>query len=129
MNRLALALLALTFATAYAEGPVAQSPDVWIGARPSVEISVRPSSTAGTFMIAAVVKDLRNGEVLSKPMMLVKAGAPAKLEVGAQGVPDASALSVAVTVAGDGKTAAYSSEVRSNGEVVSSQQATLAVER
>lgn len=129
MNRLALALLALTFATAYAEGPVAQSPDVWIGAHPSVEISVRPSSTAGTFMIAAVVKDLRNGEVLSQPMMLVKAGAPAKLEVGARDVPDASALSVAVTVAGDGKTAAYSSEVRSNGEVVSSQQATLAVER
>lgn len=123
-----VALLSLS-CHAYADqrDPV-PSADAWIGARPSVEVSVHPGPDADTYRVNAVVTDLRSGQVLSIPMMLVAAGAPAKAEIGAVGIQGATQLAFSVTVAADGESAAYSAEVRSNGEVISAQHATLLVQ-
>ncbi len=126
MNRAALALLALP-ALAFAQAPTPPSPDIWIGAHPAVELSIKPYTTPDTYVLSAVVKDLRNNTVIAKPVMLVKAGAPARLEAGVEGVPNASGFKMQVTVAQDGKTAAFTSEVQANGETVASQAGTLAV--
>jgi len=81
----------------------------------------------GTFQVKATVRDLRNGNVLSEPRLLVKAGVPAKAEIGAAGTPGSTAIAFTVLVASDGKSAAYNSEIRSNGETVAAENAQLVV--
>ena len=109
--------------------PSATAPgDAWIGARPAVRIAVSPEGT-DTFRVSATVQDLRNGNVLSEPVLITKAGMTAKAEVGTAGAPGATVVAFTVTVALDGKSAVYSSEVRSNGEVLAAEEATLVVNR
>ena len=125
-----VALSLITFATlAHSETPhpAPANPDAWIGAQPSVRVSVKPLRGTETYLVSAVVTDLRNGPVLAGPNMTVRAGAPAKAEIGATGAPDAAQITLEVTVAADGQTATYASEFRRNGSIVAGQQAVLAV--
>ncbi|MBS0319358.1 MAG: hypothetical protein JSR18_02350 [Proteobacteria bacterium] len=126
MKRLALALLSIPL-VAFGQTAPPPSPDLWIGAHPAVALSVTPYTTPDLYVVSAVVTDLRNDTVIAKPVMLVKAGAPARLEAGVEGVPNASGFRMQVTVARDGKTAAFKSEVKANGETVAAQAGTLAV--
>jgi hypothetical protein len=119
----------LAVASAAVAAPFATpSPDAWVGARPAVKVSVA-SVGAGKFRVNATVRDLRNGNVLSEPVLVATAGAPAKVEIGATGTPGSTVVAFTVTVAPDGRSASYSSEIRSNGEVVAAEEATLAVGR
>lgn len=124
----AVGLLALSF-SALADSATPVTPDAWIDARPDVQISVSHGPAPGTYTINAVVSDLRNGNVLANPVMETRAGAPAHAEIGSTGVKGMASVAFTVTVDPSGQTAAYSSEVRDNAEVVSSQRATLAVAR
>src|SRR5689334_5622774 len=99
------------------------SADAWKGARPNVEISVAHAAAPDTYTVNAVVTDLRTGHVLAKPVMLTRAGMPARAEVGGVGVEGMASVAFTVTVDASGQTAAYSSEVRDNAEVVASQSA------
>ena len=124
----AVALFALSFsALAASADPVA--PDAWMGARPSVQITVVHGTAPDTYIINAVVSDLRTGNVLAKPVMVTRAGTPARAEIGGVGVKGMVSVAFTVTVDPSGQTAAYSSEVRDNAEVVASQSATLAIAR
>lgn len=130
----AIAMLAFSFsAVAGSTAPISSShpapsnPDSWMGAQPDVRVRVKSIRDTDTYLVSAVITDTRDGRVLSGPTMTVKAGVPAKVEVGTTGAPDATSLMFSVTVAPDGKTASYRSEVRSNAVVVSAQDAVLAV--
>lgn len=121
----AITLFAVATAAHAAPAPTAGD-DAWIGARPSIRIQVSPAVN-GTFRVKATVTDLRNGNVLSEPLLLVKGGVPAKAKIGATGAPDATTVAFTVTVAPDGKSAIYNSEVRSNGEVIAAEEANLVI--
>lgn len=110
--------------TAFCATPA--SSHAWIGARPSTKIAV---SSIGNhrYRINATIRDLRNGKVLSRPELITKAGAPAEIRVGRTGSPGDTLLSFTITVAADGKSAAYRSSISRNGEVMTSQEGTLAV--
>lgn len=122
-NLAVLALLSLTFAASAAPDAAA-----WTNARPNVKISVAAAG-AETYKVSAVVTDLRNSRILSEPRLVTKAGMSAKAEIGAKGQPGATLVSFTVTVAPNGRTAAYSSEISANGQVIAAQQATLVVTR
>jgi hypothetical protein len=127
MRKLMIAcLLALSF-PAFAETPAPAAADAWVGARPSVQITVAHGDALDSYEIHAVVSDLRTGDVLAKPVILTHAGAPAVAEIGGVGVEGMVSVVFTVTVDASGRTAAYSSEVRDNAEVIASQSATLAV--
>ncbi len=122
----AVALLALSF-SALADSATPVAPDAWVGARPNVQITVSHGTAPDTYTINAIVSDLRTGNVLAKPVMVARAGSPARAEIGGVGVKGMVSVAFTVTVDPSGQTAAYSSEVRDNAEVVASQSATLAV--
>ena len=125
---LVIPVLALSFvAMADSSHPAPSNPDSWLGARPDVRVRVKPVRGTETYVVSAVITDARNGSVLSGPSMTVKPGSPAKVEVGITGAPNATSLMFSVVVAPDGKTASYRSEVRNNDEVISAQEAVLAV--
>ena len=128
MKKLVALCLFAVVATANAAPSATPPGDAWIGARPAVKVTVSPDG-ADTFRVSATVRDLRNGNVLSEPVLITKAGMPAKAEVGTTGAPGATVVAFTVTVAPDGKSAVYSSEVRSNGEVLAAEEATLVVNR
>lgn len=121
----AVALLAVSV-PAFAEGATTSS-DAWQGARPDIAVSVSQGDTPDTYKVNAVVTDLRSGDVLSEPVMVAYAGKAARAEIGGIGTDGLMSIAFSVTVDHAGDTAAYSSEVRNNAEVVSSQSATLAV--
>ena len=124
-----LALSLLTVASAaFAAPDTTPAADAWVGARPAVKVSVAKAG-ADTYRVNATVRDLRNGNVLSEPVLVTKAGVPAKAEVGATGAVGNMLVAFTVTVAADGQSASYTSELRSNGEVLASEEATLAVTR
>jgi hypothetical protein len=123
---LAVLLLALSFSV-FADSAAPVTSDAWMGARPSVQITVAHGTAPDLYNINAVVSDLRTGAVLAKPVMVTRAGAPARAEIGGVGVKGMVSVALTVTVDPSGQTAAYSSEVRDNAEVVASQSATLAV--
>jgi hypothetical protein len=122
----ALALLALSF-SAVADSAAPTSPDAWVGARPNIQIAVTRGATPDTYTVNAVVSDLRTGNVLAKPVVITRAGTPARAEIGGVGAKGMVSVAFTITVDASGKTATYSSEVRDNAEVVASQSATLAV--
>lgn len=122
----AASLLTLSF-SALADSAAPVAPDAWAGARPSVQITVAHGTTPDTYNINAVVSDLRTGNVLAEPVLVTRAGTPARAEIGGVGVKGMMSVAFTVTVDPSGQTAAYSSEVRDNAEVVASQNATLAV--
>jgi hypothetical protein len=123
---LAIAVPALPFST-FGASPAPASADAWQDARPAVDISVSRGEAPDTYQVNAVVSDLRNGDVLAKPIMVIQAGKAARAEIGGVGMDGFVSVAFAVTVDPTGETAAYTSEVRNNAEVVSSQSATLAV--
>lgn len=127
MKKLLAAALLVTSFSALASSAEPAAPDAWHGARPNVQIAVSHGDTADSYTINAVVSDLRTGKVLAKPVMVARAGAPARAEIGGVDVKGMVSVAFTVTVDPSGETAAYSSEVRDNAEVVASQSATLAV--
>jgi hypothetical protein len=122
----AVSLLALSFSAA-ADSADRISPAAWLDAHPSVQISVTHGDVSDTYKVNAVVSDLRTGKVLAKPVLVTRAGVPARAEIGGDGTKGMVSVMFTVTVDPSGKTAAYSSEVRDNSQVVTSQSATLAV--
>ncbi len=86
----AFSLLAVASA-AVAAPSATPSPDAWVGARPAVKVSVA-SAGAGKFRVNATVRDLRNGNVLSEPVLVATAGAPARVEIGATGTPGSTVV-------------------------------------
>ena len=133
-NLLAIVLLALPFPALAAgsppipvEHPAPSDPDAWMGAQPDVRVRVKPIRDTDSFLVSAVVTDARDGRVLAGPSLTVKPGVPARVEVGATGAPDAISLMFSVTVAPDGRSASYRSEVRNNSVVVSAHDAVLAL--
>ena len=110
----AASLLALSL-HAFADSPApAVSPDAWQGAHPSLEINVTRGAEPDTYSIKAVVTDLRNDTILSRPELLTRAGSPARFELGGVGIDGAISLKLEVTVDPDGQTATYASEIRDN---------------
>lgn len=107
--------------------PAPSNPDSWMGAQPDVRVRVKPIRDTDTYLVSAVVTDARDGRVLAGPTLTVKPGVPAKVEVGTSGIPDAISLMFSVTVAPDGKSATYRSEVRNDSVVVAAQDAVLAL--
>jgi hypothetical protein len=123
----ALSVLAVSI-TASAEGSlVAGTAEDWHGVRPKLELSVHRGAEPATYVIKAVVTDLRDGRVMARPSLITKAGIPARADVGAVGDRGLMSVGFTVTVDAQGKTAAYSGEVREDAQVISSQSATLAV--
>lgn len=122
----AVALLTLPF-SAFADSAAPSSSDAWHGARPDITVSVSPGDTPDTYRVSAVVTDLRSGTVLAEPVMAVRPGKAARAEIGGVGTEGLVSVAFAVTVDPSGDTATYTSEVRNNAEVISSQSATLAV--
>jgi type II secretory pathway component HofQ len=99
----------------------------WRHARPKIEVQVKRTQTKDVYAVTAVISDLNSGKVLAQPKLITHAGAPARIEVGEKGAPGAVMVDVEVTVASSGSTAGYTSEIRDNDKVVSSQLLTLAV--
>ena len=104
------------------------NPEAWIGAPPVVKVSVA-SEGSNTFRVNATVRDLRNGNLLSEPSLLVKAGAPTRVELGTTGDPASVLVAFSVTVAANGEFASYVSDIRTNNEVLASEEALLVVSR
>ena len=128
MKKLVAFCLFAVVAAANAAPSANPTGDAWVGARPAVKVNVSPAG-ADTFRVSATIRDLRNGNVLSEPVLVTKAGMPAKAEVGTTGTPGATVIAFTVTVAPDGNSAGYRSEIRSNGEVLAAEEATLVVGR
>ena len=126
-NLLAFALPALA-GPVFANSTGTMNPDVWIGARPALKVSVA-AEASDTVRVNATVRDLRNGKLLSEPVLVVKAGAPARVELGTTGHPAAVLVGFTITVAANGESASYMSEISSNDEVIATQEATLVVSR
>jgi hypothetical protein len=122
----AFALAAVSF-SAFAASADRISPAAWLDAHPNIQIAVTHGDAPDTYNINAVVSDLRTGKVLAKPVLVTRAGTPARAEIGGDGVKGMVSVTFTVTVDPSGKTAAYSSEIHDNSEVVASQSATLAV--
>jgi hypothetical protein len=122
----AVSTLALSF-SAFADSADRISPADWLDAHPSVQVSVIRGDAPDTFKVNAVVSDTRTGKVLATPLLITRAGTPARAQIGADGTKGMVSVTFTVTVDASGKTAAYSSEIRDNSEVVASQSATLAV--
>lgn len=102
--------------------------EAWIGARPAVEISVREGAASDTYEVSAVVSDLRNDTVLARPLLIVNAGSPARIEMGATGEADAVLLALSVTVDAAAGTARYEATVSIGDGMISRHGATLAVQ-
>ncbi len=122
----AAALLILSF-SAFADSTTPVASDAWTGARPNVQITVSHGTAPDTYTINAIVSDLRTGNVLAKPVLVARAGSPARAEIGSVGSKGMISIAFTVTVDSSGQTAAYSTEFRDNAEVFASQSATLAV--
>lgn len=123
---LATALLALApLAFAGTATPPVQAD--WLQAHPNVQVVVTPGAATGTYSVEAIVMDLRSGKVLAEPRLTVQAGEPARAQVGAIGDDGLMSVTFTVTVNEDGRSAAYTSEIRDNNEVISSHSAMLAV--
>ena len=99
-------------------------PADWVAPRLSTQVSVVAGKGENQYIVRAKVIDLASSKVLATPVLLVAASQPATVELGS--VSDVR-LKMVFTVSADGKTAAYTGEVRRGGEVQSSQQATLVV--
>lgn len=125
-NLIAIALLTVSsVAIASSNAPV--SPDAWTNAQPNVQVAVSHGTTADTYNVSATISDLRTGQVLAEPKLITSAGKPAQVQAGATGIAGMITVEFTVTVADSGDVAAYTSQVKDNGVVISSQSATLAV--
>jgi hypothetical protein len=125
-NLYAVALLAFPF-SAIADSTAPVAPEAWDNARPDVQIAVVHGAVPDTYTVNAIVSDLRTGKVLAEPVLVTRAGTPARAEIGGVGSQGTVSVAFAVTVDPSGQTAAYSSEVRHDAKVIASQSATLAV--
>ncbi len=124
---IAVALLIISSAAASANAPV--DPNAWINAQPSVEIAVSHGSAADMYNVSAKISDLRTGQILAEPKLIASAEKPAEVQAGAIGMPGMITVELTVTVADSGDVAAYTSRIKDNGVIISSQSATLAVTR
>jgi hypothetical protein len=120
-------LIFSSIAGASADKPVPA--DVWLNAVPGVALNVNHVDASDIYYIRATITDLRSGKVLSTPSLTTYAGNPATVRVGGSGMDGMMSINFTVTVASTGDVAAFTSEVRNNDAVVSSQSATLAVSR
>ena len=96
----------------------------WTDARPSATVSVVPISKPGQFLVRVKITDLATSSLLAEPRLVTAAGVPATMETGT----DKLMVRFVVTVDPSGRQAAYTSEVRRNGQVESSQSAVLAID-
>ena len=112
---------------------VATATDAPVGLRalkhppgPKLEISVKPTS-AGAYLVSTVISDRTTGEVFASPSLTVEPGIWATVEIGpAAGAP---ASSLAVSVAPNGRGAAYFAEFRRDGGIIDTQSGTLIIAR
>lgn len=103
------------------------SADAWRLARPRIEVQIKRMPTPDTYVVKATISDLKSGKVLAEPKLITHANTPARIEVGEKGVPGSIAVDIDVMVASSGATAVYTSEIRDNDQVISTQVLTLAV--
>ena len=114
-------------AAANSNAPV--NADAWANAHPKVQVAVTRGTAADTYSVSATISDLRTGEVLAEPKLIASAGKRAQVQAGATGIAGMITVEFTVTVADAGDVAEYTSQVKDNGVVISSQSATLAVTR
>ena len=83
MKKLPLLLAALVSTSALASGAAPTTPDAWMNAQPSLELTVEPAGSADTYSVQAVITDKVTGKVLERPTMVIKGGAWGRAEIGA----------------------------------------------
>jgi hypothetical protein len=116
-----VATLMLTSTLVYAQ---AIGPADWKDARPSSSITVSPGGEPGVYVVRAKVTDLKTSKILATPELKTVAGTPATFELG---IKDKVIIKFVVTINETGQEASYISEVRRNGELESSQEASLSL--
>lgn len=124
MNKLMLTVLMCFAFVVHADTSTADSLDVWKEAEPEVQVTVVPVAEPDSYKVNAVVTDLRTGTVLSRPELRVRAGTPARVEVGTE---ERIKLIFNVTVDASGESATYSWELRDNDLVRASESSTLVI--
>ncbi len=123
LKALAVASLAVTAHCALAQERI--DPAAWMSAKPASSVKVAPTAEPGVYLVSAKVSDLATDKILATPELRVVAGAaPATFELG---IDPVVVIKFVVSVAADGRSAEYTSEVRRNRKVESAHSATLAL--
>ena len=129
MKKLPLLLATLVSTSALASGAAPTTPDAWMNAQPSLELTVEPAGSADTYSVQAVITDKVTGKVLERPTMVIKGGAWGRAEIGAKGAPGMVSVTLAVSVEPSGRGAAYFAEFRREGGNTDTQSGTVFVSR
>ena len=115
-----LLVLAAAGASATAEVP---TPPPMPSARLAFDVDVKPASgKPGLYALTSVVTDLETNTVIAKPMILMNANKPARVEIGNEAK---WLLRISVTADGAAHKAAYEASFTREGQVVSQQKLTV----
>lgn len=125
MNR--IVSLAAAAATALATTAIANPPGAMPApsSRLSMETDVKPAPQAGRFIVTSTMTDLETGKVVSSPKMIVESNKPATISIGAA---DKWTLLMVVRADGEGKKATYDATYTLDGQVISRQRVTMALD-
>jgi hypothetical protein len=124
MKKLLSLLLFLPFAVSAAPA----SPDPWLGASPSLEVSAAKVA-ADVVNIHTAVRDSRTGAMLAAPVTVVKVGTWSSIEIGNPGGKGAASVAISITVDPSGHNAAYFAQIHNGDGSAVSQNGTVAVSR
>jgi hypothetical protein len=127
LNLFAVAAITLSQFASAAEPAALPSHDAWLNVHPGISVDVHPAGKTNQYEINATITDLATGKVLTQPKLVINAGAPGIIQVGSTGLPGLVSVNLSVTVATDGATATYTSEIHSGTEVISSQKASISL--
>lgn len=125
MNRIVSLAAAATVAlatTALANPP---GPMPAPSSRLSMETDVKPAPQAGRFVVTSRMVDLESGKVVSSPTMIVESNKPATISIGTEGK---WMLNMVVRADGEGKKAVYEASYTLEGQVISRQRVTMALD-
>ena len=87
-----------------------------------IEVDVKPEGTPGRFLVSSVVTDLESNAVIARPILVIAADKPARIQTGAEGL---WLLQISVSANGTSRKAAYDATFERQGKVVSKQRVTV----
>ena len=104
----------------------AQQPTATEGATnlPTTAVTVTRRAESDVFIVSAVITDSQSASVIARPVLVVKAATPAKIEIGTM---PGTILRMVVVVDGDGGSATYRSEIVRDGQLEDSRTGTVEV--